>query len=91
MHSEGGGDRQVAEQEVADAVAEGGRPNPDPVVAQSANTEVATPDPAGQPPSPEAAPPAEPRRDEKITNEDVKAAAEPAADVAPATEENETK
>ena len=91
VHSEGGGDRQVAEQEVADAVAAGGRPNPDPVVPQSANTEVATPDPVGQPPSPEAAPPAEPR-DDKITNEDdVQAAAEPAADEAPATEETETK
>ena len=73
VHAEGGGDRQAAEAEVAEAVKEGGRPQPDPVVPQSANTEVATPDPVGQPPSPEAAPPAEPRRDDKITNEDVKA------------------
>ena len=73
MHAEGGGDRQAAEAEVAQAVQEGGRPQPDPVVPQSANTEVATPDPVGQPPSPEPAPPAEPRRDEKITNEDIQA------------------
>jgi hypothetical protein len=41
VQSEGGGDRQVAEAEVAEAVAEGGRPHVDPVVPQSANTEVA--------------------------------------------------
>jgi small subunit ribosomal protein S2 len=39
--AQGGGDRQVAEAEVAQAVQEGGRPQPDPVVPQSANTEVA--------------------------------------------------
>jgi small subunit ribosomal protein S2 len=95
-HAEGGGDRQVAEAEVAEAVAAGGRPQPDPAVRQSANKPVATPDPVGEPPSPEAAPPAEPR-DDKITNEDIQAdaadAAAAAADAAAAekAETEETK
>ena len=58
--AEGGGDRQVAEAEVAEAVAEGGRPQVDPNVPQSANTEVA---PAQRDnvkgDSPDPAPPAE--------------------------------
>ena len=41
VHADGGGDRQVAEQQVADAVQAEGRPTPDPVVPQKANTEVA--------------------------------------------------
>jgi small subunit ribosomal protein S2 len=86
VHAEGGGDRQVAEAEVAEAVAAGGRPQPDPHVAPSANTPVSTPDPVDEPPSPEAAPPAEPR-DDKITNEDVAAEAAP-AEAAPAAEED---
>jgi small subunit ribosomal protein S2 len=58
--SEGGGDRQAAEAEVAEAVAEGGRPTPDPVVPQSANTEVASPQADNvKGPSPEPAPAAE--------------------------------
>jgi small subunit ribosomal protein S2 len=71
--AEGGGDRQVAEGEVAEAVQAGGRPQADPVVQQSANTEVATPEPADQPPSPQPAPAAEPRREDDITNEDIQA------------------
>jgi small subunit ribosomal protein S2 len=59
-HAEGGGDRQVAEAEVAEAVAEGHRPQVDPVVPQSADTEVA---PANRDNrkggSPDPAPPAE--------------------------------
>ncbi len=39
--ADGGGDRQAAEAEVAEAVQEGGRPAPDPVVPQKANAEVA--------------------------------------------------
>jgi len=39
--ADGGGDRQVAEAEVAQAVQDAGRPTPDPVVPQKANTEVA--------------------------------------------------
>jgi len=67
--AEGGGDRQVAEMEVAQAVQAEGRPRPDPKVPQPADTEVApaaaanvtgdSPDPA--PPvddTPPAAPPA---------------------------------
>jgi small subunit ribosomal protein S2 len=69
VQSEGGGDRQQAEQEVADAVAAGGRPQPDPVVAPKANKPVATPDPPGQPPSPEAAPVAE--AGEQIVNDEM--------------------
>ncbi|HUR85681.1 MAG TPA: 30S ribosomal protein S2 [Solirubrobacteraceae bacterium] len=41
VQAEGGGDRQVAEAEVAAAVQATGRPQPDPRVPQSANTEVA--------------------------------------------------
>ena len=72
--AEGGGDRQVAEAEVAQAVQEGGRPLGDPVVAPKANKPVATPDPPGQPPSPEAAPVAE--AGEPVTNADVDPAPE---------------
>jgi small subunit ribosomal protein S2 len=69
--SEGGGDRQQAEAEVAEAVAEGGRPQPDPVVAQSANETVApAADNTGT--SPDPAPAAEPR-DDAVTNEDIQA------------------
>src|SRR5436190_3928985 len=71
--AEGGGDRQAAEAEVAQAVQQGGRPPADPVVPQSANTEVApaaadnvtgtSPDPAppaeDQTPDPATPPPAE--------------------------------
>ena len=69
VHAEGGGDRQVAEQQVADAVQAGGRPLGDPIVAPKANQPVATPDPPGQPPSPEAAPVAE--AGEKLINADI--------------------
>jgi small subunit ribosomal protein S2 len=66
--AEGGGDRQAAEAEVAEAVQEGGRPQPDPAVAQEANTTTAAAaDATGT--SPDPAPAAEPR-DDKITNED---------------------
>jgi small subunit ribosomal protein S2 len=67
--ADGGGDRQAAEAEVAEAVQERGRPLADPVVAPSANKPVAQPDPPGQPPSPEAAPQAE--ADEPIVNADI--------------------
>jgi small subunit ribosomal protein S2 len=43
VHADGGGDRQAAEREVAEAVAAGGRPKPDPAVAPQANTSVAEP------------------------------------------------
>jgi small subunit ribosomal protein S2 len=58
--AEGGGDRQAAEAEVAVAVEETGPPQPDPVVPQAADTEVA-PAAAGNEggPSPDPAPPAE--------------------------------
>jgi small subunit ribosomal protein S2 len=68
VQSEGGGDRQQAEAEVAAAVQAGGRPQPDPYVAPKANQPVATPDPPGQPPSPQAAPVAE--AGEPIVTED---------------------
>jgi small subunit ribosomal protein S2 len=70
VQAEGGGDRQAAEAEVADAVQAGGRVQPDPKVAPRANEDVATPDPPGQPPSPEAAPAAE--ADGPIVNADLK-------------------
>jgi small subunit ribosomal protein S2 len=70
VQAEGGGDRQAAEAEVAEAVQEGGRVQPDPKVAPKANTDVATPDPPGEPPSPEPAPAAE--ADGPIVNEDLK-------------------
>jgi small subunit ribosomal protein S2 len=58
--AEGGGDRAVAEAEVAAAVQSSGRRQPDPAVRQAANTEVA---PAQRDnvkgPSPDPAPPAE--------------------------------
>jgi small subunit ribosomal protein S2 len=58
VHAEGGGDRQVAEAEVAEAVQAGGRPLADPIVAPKANQDIATPDPTGtgDEPSPEPAP-----------------------------------
>jgi hypothetical protein len=56
-------------------------------VTQQANKDVATPDPVGQPPSPEAAPAAE--AGEPVTNEDIPAA-EPTPEPA-ATETEETK
>ena len=71
--ADGGGDRQVAEAQVAEAVLDAGTPAPDPVVAQAANTEVApaqkdnatggSPDPAppAEDPTPDpASPPAAP-------------------------------
>jgi small subunit ribosomal protein S2 len=64
VSADGGGDRQAAETQVAQAVQAGGPPQPDPVVPQSANTEVAPvgadkdSDPA-HPTSPHPAPPAE--------------------------------
>jgi small subunit ribosomal protein S2 len=67
--AEGGGDRQAAEAEVAEAVQAGGRPLGDPYVAPKANEPIATPDPPGQPPSPEPAPVAE--ADEPIVNADI--------------------
>ena len=70
VHADGGGDRQVAEAEVAAAVQQGGRPLADPMVAPKANRPVSTPDPASGDPSPEAAPVAE--ADEPLVNADVK-------------------
>ncbi len=59
-HAEGGGDRQAAEAEVAEAVQAGGRPKPDAKVPQKANTEVAPAARENAPgPSPDPAPPAE--------------------------------
>jgi small subunit ribosomal protein S2 len=58
--AEGGGDRQLAEAEVAEAVQAGGRPKPDPVVAPKANTDIAEPQRDNvKGTSPETAPPAE--------------------------------
>ncbi|HEV3002520.1 MAG TPA: 30S ribosomal protein S2 [Solirubrobacteraceae bacterium] len=68
VKAEGGGDRQAAEAEVAQAVQAGGRVQPDPKVAPRANEDVATPDPPNQPPSPEPAPAAE--ADGPIVNAD---------------------
>ncbi|HEX2088239.1 MAG TPA: 30S ribosomal protein S2, partial [Solirubrobacteraceae bacterium] len=93
VQAEGGGDRQAAEAEVAEAVREGGRPQPDPKVAPKANTDVATPDPPGEPPSPEPAPAAE--AGEKIVNADltdqagVESEPEPAPTETPDTNETE--
>jgi small subunit ribosomal protein S2 len=79
--SEGDGDRAVAEAEVAEAVAEGGRPLADPVVPQSANTEVA---PAQRDnvkgTSPDPAPPAEDLTPDPATPPPAETAAEPAPD-----------
>jgi small subunit ribosomal protein S2 len=88
VQAEGGGDRQVAEAEVAEAVQSAGRPQPDPVVPQAANTEVApaqsdnikgtSPDPAppAEDPTPDpASPPAEPL----VATAPEPVAAEPAA------------
>ena len=71
--ADGGGDRQAAEAQVAEAVLDAGTPKPDPKVPQSANTETApaqtdnaqgdSPDPAppAEDPTPDpASPPAEP-------------------------------
>src|SRR5688500_7221488 len=93
VQAEGGGDRQAAEAEVAEAVQEGGRRQPDPKVAPKANKDVATPDPPGQPPSPEPAPAAE--ADGPIVNEDttdqagVEKEPEPAPTDTPDTNETE--
>jgi small subunit ribosomal protein S2 len=70
VKAEGGGDKNVAEAQVAEAVQAGGRVQPDPKVAPKANQDVATPDPPGQPPSPEPAPAAE--ADGPIVNADLK-------------------
>jgi small subunit ribosomal protein S2 len=95
--AEGGGDRQVAEAEVAAAVEELGPPQPDPVVPQAANTEVApaaadnvdgpSPDPA--PPAEDLTPdlasppvPAKPKRARRRKAADSPAAEEPAAPAA---------
>jgi small subunit ribosomal protein S2 len=92
----GGGDRQVAEAEVAAAVQAQGRPQPDPVVPQSANTEVApaatgkaagtSPDPA--PPADDltpdpASPPAEPLIPETPAIDDSQSPTAAAAEEAP--------
>jgi small subunit ribosomal protein S2 len=69
VKAEGGGDRNVAEAEVAAAVQAEGRVQPDPKVAPKANEDVATPDPPGQPPSPDPAPAAE--ADGPIVNADI--------------------
>src|SRR3954471_24142841 len=78
VQSEGGGDRQEAEAQVAEAVQQGGRPNPDPVVPQSADTTERHLDTAGEEraekPAEDGAP---------ITNEALK---EDAAREAPAAE-----
>jgi small subunit ribosomal protein S2 len=75
--SEGGGDRAAAEAEVAEAVAEAGAPQVDPVVPQSANTEVA---PAqadnAKGTSPEPAPAAEDQTPDPASPPDEPAAAE---------------
>jgi small subunit ribosomal protein S2 len=60
--AEGGGDRQVAEAQVAEAVQEGGRPHPDPAVTPQANEpEAKRTRKSGEegPPSPKPAPVAE--------------------------------
>jgi small subunit ribosomal protein S2 len=76
IHADGGGDRQLAEAEVAEAVQAGERPLGDPIVTQKANTDIATPDPAGKPnPSPSAAPPAE--DGQPIVNADIDVNATP--------------
>jgi small subunit ribosomal protein S2 len=67
VKAEGGGDRQAAEAEVAEAVQEGGRPNPDPVVPQRADRTERHLETAGEE-RPE--PPAE--DGEPITNEALK-------------------
>jgi small subunit ribosomal protein S2 len=67
VQAEGGGDRQVAEAEVAEAVQEGGRPNPDPNVPQSADRTERHLDTAGE------ERPEKPAEDgEPITNEALK-------------------
>ena len=91
VKAEGDGDKQQAEAEVAEAVQAGGRRQPDPKVAPKANQDIATPDPPGQPPSPEPAPAAE--ADGPIVNEDVtdQAGVEPEpAEPQPDTEDAET-
>ena len=70
--------RQEAERVVADAVAAGGRPSPDPVVTQEADRETAaTKRSAGQAQDPQPAPQAE-TPGEPVTNADVKEAAQAA-------------
>jgi small subunit ribosomal protein S2 len=89
VQSEGGGDRQQAEAEVADAVQAGGRPLGDPYVAPKANKDVAAPDPAGKPdPSPDPAPAAE--ADGPIVNEDIEPAATDQAGEEPQGDQDST-
>ena len=83
--SEGDGDRAVAEAEVAEAVAEGGRPQVDPVVPQKADSEVAQvqrDNRKGESPHP--APPAEDLTPDPATPPPAETAAEPAAEPAAA-------
>ena len=91
VHAEGGGDRQLAEAEVAEAVQAGGRPLADPYVAPKANQDIATPDPTGtsDEPSPEPAPAAE--ADGPIVNEDIVVNATPDAPAPAETPTEETK
>ncbi len=100
--AEGGGDRQVAEAEVADAVQAEGRPQPDPKVPQAANMEVApaatdnvtgdSPDPAppvddAPPAAPvEEAPPKTPRRRKPMPKPEPVSEPAPAADAEAKTE-----
>jgi small subunit ribosomal protein S2 len=85
VSAEGGGDRGVADAQVAQAVAAQGPPQPDPVVPQKANTEVA---PAGADnttgTSPHPAPPAEDLTPDPATPPP---AEEPAAPAIPTTED----
>jgi small subunit ribosomal protein S2 len=85
VHARGGGDRQAAEAEVAEAVQVGGRPRADARVPQSANTEVApaqkdnvtgtSPDPA--PPAEDLTPdPASPPVEPTVGGDPVEAATE---------------
>jgi small subunit ribosomal protein S2 len=79
--ADGGGDRQAAEAEVAQAVQQTGPPTPDPVVRQKANTEVApaqadnakgtSPDPAppAEDPTPDPASPPETPLADAVTPE----------------------
>jgi len=77
--ADGGGDRQAAEAEVAEAVQATGRPQPDAYVPQAANTEVA---PAAADnvtgPSPDPAPPAEDQTPDPASPPAEPAAAPPA-------------
>jgi small subunit ribosomal protein S2 len=77
--AEGGGDKNVAEAEVAAAVQEGGRPQPDPKVAPEANRDVVQPAQGNEGgTSPEPAPAAE--AGEPITNADISTETDTATD-----------